>query len=74
MARDRANWLLMEASERERRELERQARAMPRKYRHWEENLRRLKSRPPQDPQVGEAGIERAREALRVATTSHHQA
>jgi hypothetical protein len=67
----------MEDSERERRELERQSRSTTTHQRRREANLVRIKAmmRDPklEDPQVREAGIERAREALRMASATRGQ-
>jgi hypothetical protein len=74
MAQRAGKLVLMEATAAEREELVRQSQAMPRRYRRYADNLRRLQERPPKDPRVGEAGIERAREAIRLAQAEGREA
>jgi hypothetical protein len=61
----------MEAAEQERRDMLREAKLltpMQRATRQRREGaLERIRAFPPRDAEVGEAGIERAREALRMA-------
>jgi hypothetical protein len=71
----------MEDSERERRELERQSRTTTKYQRRREANLVRVKQMlrdPELDPKQHrdrvEAGIERAREALRMGAASRRKA
>jgi hypothetical protein len=70
--------MAMEAAEQERRDMLREAKLltpMQRATRQRREGaLERIRAFPPRDAEVGEAGIERAREALRMAAAEGHQA
>jgi hypothetical protein len=70
--------LAMEAAEQERRDMLREAKLQtPMQQaakKRREGALERIRAAPPQDPRVGEAGIERAREAIRMATASGREA
>jgi len=77
MAHRAGKLLAMEAAEQERRDMLREAQLltpMQRAARERREGaLARIRAFPLRDAEVGEAGIERAREALRVASTSRRQ-
>jgi hypothetical protein len=70
--------LAMEAAEQERRDSMKAAKLLTPMQRAARQRqtgaLDRIRAFPPRDAEVGEAGIERAREALRMATASRRQA
>jgi hypothetical protein len=68
----------MEAAERERRDMLREAKLQTPMQRAAHKRqagaLARIRAFPPRDAEVGEAGIERARQALRMAQATRRQA
>jgi len=78
VTRSAGKLLAMEAAEQERRDSMKAAKLLTPMQRAAQKrrtgSLDRIRAFPPQDPIVGEAGIERAREALRMATASRRQA